>query len=100
MNKLSMFHYSFRNAMKCMKADLNPFPLWSTFAISISHVLLAINSSTNIFIYCFLSSKFREECVKLYQSLCRKVCITQWQQRENLVETPKTCVIQTQRSEM
>lgn len=89
-----------RNAMKCMKADLNPFPLWSTFAISISHVLLAINSSTNIFIYCFLSSKFREECVKLYQSLCRKVCITQWQQRENLVETPKTCVIQTQRSEM
>jgi len=87
-----------RNAMKCMKAEKNPFPLWSQLAISVSHVLLAINSSTNIFIYCFLSSKFREECVKLYQSLCRKVCTTQWQ-GDVIVETPKTQMLLTQRSE-
>ena len=66
-----------RHAMECQDAGQNPFPLWSQIAISLSHVLLAVNSSTNIFIYCFLSSKFREECKKLYDSICRKLCVTQ-----------------------
>ena len=47
---------------------------------------------------CPCSSKFREECVKLYQSLCRKVCTTQWQ-GDVIVETPKTQMLLTQRSE-
>ena len=63
-----------QHAMECQKVGLQPFPLWSLITISLSHVLLVINSSTNIFIYCFLSSKFREECAKLYQSVCQKVC--------------------------
>lgn len=63
-----------RHAMECQEAGEKPFPLWSQIAISISHVLLVVNSSTNIFIYCFLSSKFRAECAKLYQSICRKLC--------------------------
>lgn len=46
----------------------------SLIMISISHILLVVNSSTNIFIYCFLSSKFRQECAKLYQAFCNKVC--------------------------
>ena len=64
-----------RHAMDCQKAGKNDFPLWSYIAISISHLLLVVNSSTNIFIYCFMSSAFREECSKLYQSICRKVCV-------------------------
>ena len=62
-----------QHAMECQKAGLNPFPLWSLITITVSHILLVINSSTNIFIYCILSSKFREEITKVYQSFMRKV---------------------------
>ena len=59
--------------MKCQEAGKNGFPLWTEIAISVSHLLLVVNSSTNIFVYCFLSSPFRAECAKLYQSVCRKL---------------------------
>ena len=62
-----------RHAMKCQEEGKNGFPLWTEIAISISHLLLVVNSSTNIFVYCFLSSPFRAECAKLYQSVCRKI---------------------------
>ena len=63
-----------QHAMICQSAGMEPFPMWSLITISCSHFLLVVNSSTNIFIYCFLSSKFREECAKVYQSILRKVC--------------------------
>ena len=79
-----------RHAMECQDAGQNPFPLWSQIAISLSHVLLAVNSSTNIFIYCFLSSKFREECKKLYDSICRKLCVTQiWKDWDEVIAKPE-----------
>ena len=63
-----------QHAMMCQADGKHPFPPWSLITISCSHVLLVINSSTNIFIYCFLSSKFREECTKVYQGFLRRVC--------------------------
>ena len=36
-----------------------------TILYSISHFLLVVNSATNILVYCFLSSRFREECAKI-----------------------------------
>lgn len=62
-----------RHAMKCQDAGHRAFPLWSLIMISISHFLLVVNSSTNILIYCSMSSKFRDECKTVYKQLCAKV---------------------------
>jgi len=56
-----------REAMQCEQAGKNGFPLWSLILISVSHLLLVLNSSINILIYCLLSSKFREECRLLFR---------------------------------
>ena len=53
-------------AMKCGDNGHHPFSVWSMVTISISHFLLVLNSATNILVYCLLSSKFREECSKIF----------------------------------
>lgn len=58
-----------RHAMECQANGFQGFPLWSGIMISISHLLLAINSATNILIYCCLSSQFRLECKKVFGKL-------------------------------
>ena len=55
--------------MNCMDAGHQGFSLWSMVLITVSHVLLVLNSSINLLIYCFLSSKFREECRGLVKKL-------------------------------
>ena len=55
--------------MICMEDGRQGFSLWSMVLITISHVLLVLNSSINILIYCLLSSKFREECRGLVKKL-------------------------------
>ena len=56
-------------AMMCIKTGMNGFPLWSLYTIKISHFMLALNSSINIFIYFFLSSRFRQDCRKWYKRM-------------------------------
>ncbi|XP_040577698.1 uncharacterized protein [Lepeophtheirus salmonis] len=56
----------------CRQHGLMGFSLWSLLMIALSHFLLAINSSTNILIYCLLSSKFREECAVLFRRTSRR----------------------------
>lgn len=58
-----------QHAMECQGRGFHAFPLWSHIMISLSHLLLVINSATNILIYCCLSSKFREECRRVFRSL-------------------------------
>ena len=36
------------------------FPIWALECTSVSNCLLTLNSSSNFFIYCFMSSKFRD----------------------------------------
>ncbi len=55
--------------MACEAAGMRAFPLWSHIMISISHLLLCINSATNILIYCCLSSQFRQECKKVFRKM-------------------------------
>ncbi|TRY63922.1 hypothetical protein TCAL_14299 [Tigriopus californicus] len=62
-----------REAMECTNLGEHGFSLWSLILISISHFLLVLNSSTNILIYCLLSSKFREECSALFRKISRRV---------------------------
>ena len=58
-------------AMRCQMYDHEPFSMWSLILINVSHFLLVLNSSTNILVYCFMSSKFRKECNILYLS-CKR----------------------------
>ena len=57
------------NAIKCMEQGQNGFPIGSVHMISISHLMLSLNSSTNIFIYFFLSSRFRQDCKRRYSRM-------------------------------
>ena len=49
----------------CEAANKSHVPLWFSYMIVVSHLLLAINSATNIVIYTSLSYQFRMECRKL-----------------------------------
>ncbi len=59
-------------ALECTRRGQQGFSLWSLVLISVSHVLLVLNSSINILIYCLLSSKFREECAALVRRMSRR----------------------------
>lgn len=60
-----------RKAMACGRSGQKTFPLWSLVVMHLSHLLLVINSATNILIYCCLSSKFRSEGKLLWEKCCR-----------------------------
>lgn len=46
-------------SLACELAKKPQFSLWSLLTISVSHVLLVVNSATNMIVYCVLSRKFR-----------------------------------------
>jgi len=50
----------------CMDSLLGGFPIWSIFVGFISHVFLVINSSANLFIYCIIDPKFRNQFCKYF----------------------------------
>ena len=56
-----------KGAMECEKHEKEPFSMWSLIMINVSHFLLVLNSGTNILIYCWMSTKFRNECSKIIQ---------------------------------
>ena len=55
-------------------AEKQPFPLWSLVVMCVSHLLLVVNSSINILVYCVLSTKFREEACKVWSRFRNKYC--------------------------
>ena len=63
-----------KGAMECQYHRQEPFSMWSLILINVSHLLLVLNSSTNILVYCFMSSKFRKECSKFHHSFKTKTC--------------------------
>ena len=50
----------------CEAAGKKHVPLWFFYTIVLSHLLLALNSATNILVYTSLSLQFRIECRKLF----------------------------------
>ena len=44
--------------------ECDVFPIWALAFTSISHCLLTLNSSSNFFIYCFMSSTFRNVVIQ------------------------------------
>ena len=58
----------------CRESSLGGFPVWSIVLGFVSHVLLVINSSANLFIYCAIGAKFRAKCWAYI--LCRSMLST------------------------
>ena len=60
--------YSLSHSNFCAKHHMpNTFPAWSLMAIYISHFCLVINAASNMFIYCLMSTKFREESRTIFR---------------------------------
>ncbi|XP_023347957.1 uncharacterized protein LOC111716716, partial [Eurytemora carolleeae] len=51
---------------ECRDTQLMGFPVWSVIIGFISQVLLCINSSANLIIYCCLGAKFREVTLRYF----------------------------------
>ena len=52
------------NLIACLQAGGREFPVWSHIVQECSRLLLILNSSTNIVIYCCFNSKFRTQLTK------------------------------------
>ena len=50
---------------RCIHTDLGGFPLWSIMLGFVSHVLLTVNSSTNLLIYCWVVPACRDKMVRM-----------------------------------
>ena len=62
-----------KEVLQCREAGVGNFPIWIVFAENISHVMLSINSSINIILYCCLNSKFRKQLFELRNYFCVKM---------------------------
>ena len=57
----------------CEKAGKLNLNLWTTLAVITSQLLLVVNSSVNMVVYCCLGSKFRAEVFKTAKSIYSRV---------------------------
>ena len=57
----------------CEKAGQLNLNLWTTLAVITSQLLLVVNSSVNMVVYCCLGSKFRAEVFKTAKSISSTV---------------------------
>ena len=58
-----------RGVLECELAGEHYLPAWIIIADNFNHVMLAINSSVNIIIYCCLNSDFRKTLFNLRNSI-------------------------------
>ena len=65
---------SIQYTLECMKHGPGGLKLWSLVMVSVSHFLLVVNCSSNILVYCFMCTKFREEAGKMLKafSACQR----------------------------
>ena len=50
---------------RCVETDLGGFPMWSIILGFVSHVMLTLNSSTNLLIYCLVVSRLRKVLTRM-----------------------------------
>ena len=65
-----------RDAIACESAGKNDFPLWGFITITFSELLLVINSSVNMIIYCCLNGNFRKRVLSWKNHLRPEVTTT------------------------
>ena len=69
--------FMIKDVIPCQSAGMKGYPTWFKILLEVSHVLMVINSSVNMIIYCCLNSSFRKKisnfmCVVVY-GLCSAV---------------------------
>ena len=70
---------------KCKAARMpNSFPAWSYVAINVSHLCLVINATMNMYIYCYMSTRFREELFKMAAKIKQCFCAKQAKMEEQV----------------
>jgi len=57
------------NSIECQKIGQNGFPFWTLVLNTISHLLLVVNSSTNMILYIFLNKLFRLHFINHVKSI-------------------------------
>ena len=57
--------------LKYGKLNCESFPIWALAITSVSHCLLTLNSSSNLFIYCFTCSTFRDALCQWGSRFCQ-----------------------------
>jgi len=61
--------YYIDNSIECQKMRQNGFPFWVLVLNTISHLLLVVNSSTNMILYIFLNKLFRLHFINHVKSI-------------------------------
>ena len=61
-----------KSAMSCFQAGQREFPIWSVIVYEFSRLLLILNSSINIVIYCCLNKKFRRQVLRYRKTIHSK----------------------------
>merc|ERR1719232_693026 len=74
-NMLSLFESLWiRRSMACQKTGMRGFPVWAIILGNFSHLLLVVNSSTNMILYIFLNKQFRMHFMNLVKKIVDCVC--------------------------
>lgn len=63
------------NLIACSQAGGREFPVWSHVVQEFSRLLLILNSSTNIVIYCCFNAKFRNQLTKYKGTVIKKLTL-------------------------
>eukprot|EP00093_Oithona_nana_P009090 09090.XXX_64533_60387_1 [CDS] Oithona nana genome sequencing. len=74
-NMLSLFESLWiRRSMACQNNGMHGFPVWAIVTGSFSHLLLVVNSSTNMILYIFLNKQFRMHFMNLVKKIVDCIC--------------------------
>ena len=61
------------NILSCMQAGERDFPAWSHIVQEFSRLLLVLNSSVNIVIYCCFNAKFRKQVLRYKGTISKRL---------------------------
>ena len=75
---LNFYDFSVKDEIiKCEKKGVGRFPpFWVAVSVSVSNMLLMVNSSVNFLVYCVVGSKFRSILWQQLSSIFKKFCAT------------------------
>ena len=60
----------------CKEAGMTPFTAWTYISVYVSHFCLVANATLNMYIYCFMSTLFRDEVRQVLKQDLKGFCKT------------------------
>ena len=80
--------------LACLQAGKTEFPVWSHVVQEFSRLLLILNSSINIVIYCCFNAKFRNQLIK-YKGTIRNRLTLKTQTMEHISPVTQPLTLKT-----